>query len=692
MEERKCEYCGNIFLFPKNKVKRFCSDECRIRAKSARQIERERKNIQPIPCQQCGKLFVPNAKHRKYCSDECCNIYQNEHGLTDLQNRMTLLSSSKRKEWVECTCKHCGTIFRTNRHSGSRTDQCYCSDRCRRSAENDRVKLRRRNKFVKPIACTHCGVEFTPSSPKQKYCSEHCRVSAKIDSERKRNQKRRKFSTNTFNGVCVLCGKEFSRHIEHGGNYNIRFCSTEHYNIANTIRRRLRSQNRSCSDADLHNYFKSEYKATIERVCQKCGKTFTTTHTHNNKKFCSDKCRAAFYNAQHSNPTVDIDTRMKQLMKKYQNIISYSIENGIAFITIKCKECGSTFVYPYNNNNIKMYCSNKCRNANARKSNRKRKIAFNNGGNELSFSEKTSQLKFKLRSTEVLMPNKRMAIYNKLRERFTNRVFINMINVSERNAIKFDDVIKRYGNKFRKIAAVAWIGNHNSLSAAIKAIRTTIKNEERERKERALINKRIEEERKLSGLAAYLSRVEKSKQWREKHADEINKKREATLKAKELDRQQRIERDKRLSDEMFVSRMVKLSELSKLGYVIKYTKCEHCGHLIPYTEPINGRKKSELIGVGKTRFCNRICHGNWYNIYGRQNRKDEQLVTFTVQHRGTGFYSKPNNHSNVITVKQKHVERYLNGQTWLAVRDSSSETDDLINRVAEFVEIDSNML
>lgn len=687
-EERECEHCGNIFVVNKNKVKRFCSDACRIQAKSIRQIERERKNIKPIPCQQCGKLFVPNAKHRKYCSDECCNIYQSEHGLTDLQNKMTLLSSTKRKEWVFRICKECGKTFRTNRHSGTKTDQQYCSSRCRRIAENNRIKTRRRSAFIKPIACAHCGTEFTPHSAQQKYCSDKCRIAVKVSNEQKRNQKRRKFSTDIVNGVCVLCGESFTRHMEHGGNYHIRFCSKEHYNIANTIRRRLRSQNNSCTDADIHNYFKGEYKAKLERTCRHCNKPFTTNHTHNNKKFCSDKCRVDFYNMHHSGTSIDM--RMKRLMERNQNIVSYSTENGRIIITAKCKECGKEFVYPYTNN-IKLYCSTKCRNANARKSNRNRKIAFNNGGAELSFAETITQLKNKLRSTEVLLPTKRTAIYRELRQRFSNRIFINMIDSSERNSIKFDNIIKKFGDRFRKTAAVAWVGNHNSASAASKAIRTIIKNEENEQRERALINKRIEEERKISGLNAYHSRVEKSKQWQEKHADEINKKREKTLKAKELIKQQRIDKYKTLSDEMFNNRMAKLNELATLGYEIKYTKCEYCGHLIPYTEPINGRKVKELIGVRFTRFCNNMCHGNWYNVYGKSNRKDEQLVTFSIHHRGNGFYVKHNNRPTTVTVKQKYVERYLNGQKWVAKHDCD-DTDTLINRIADLAEIDPNTL
>lgn len=64
-------------------------------------------------------------------------------------------------------CEHCGEIF----YRYDQIKQKYCSDRCRKNAENKRAR-----KPAKPVArtCPICGKEFMAASWRNKYCGPFC--------------------------------------------------------------------------------------------------------------------------------------------------------------------------------------------------------------------------------------------------------------------------------------------------------------------------------------------------------------------------------------------------------------------------------------------------------------------------------------------------------------------------------------
>ena len=75
IEEKKClcEYCGkDVKQLPGRKLKRFCSDKCRMAWWNQHQENVNRKANYDYVCAYCGKAFTAYGNaNRKYCSHEC---------------------------------------------------------------------------------------------------------------------------------------------------------------------------------------------------------------------------------------------------------------------------------------------------------------------------------------------------------------------------------------------------------------------------------------------------------------------------------------------------------------------------------------------------------------------------------------------------------------------------------------------
>ena len=73
--ERKsqCLCCGKpITMTPHKKVKKFCSDKCRMEWWGRNRNKRQGKAFYQYTCPVCGKVFTVYAdKKRVYCSREC---------------------------------------------------------------------------------------------------------------------------------------------------------------------------------------------------------------------------------------------------------------------------------------------------------------------------------------------------------------------------------------------------------------------------------------------------------------------------------------------------------------------------------------------------------------------------------------------------------------------------------------------
>lgn len=101
-------------------------------------------------------------------------------------------------------CAHCGIEFDTNR-----SDQKYCSVKCRRAQE--RV-VARGNRQLAVATCPVCGKEFVKHMGNEKYCSDDCRRLAKLQKDNNRARRKHpnyKPKRPVFDKVCPHCGKSF---------------------------------------------------------------------------------------------------------------------------------------------------------------------------------------------------------------------------------------------------------------------------------------------------------------------------------------------------------------------------------------------------------------------------------------------------------------------------------------------------
>lgn len=70
---RHCDNCGKVVKqLPGRKLKRFCSDKCRMTWWNHHQENVNRKANYEFTCAYCGKAFTAYGNaNRKYCSHEC---------------------------------------------------------------------------------------------------------------------------------------------------------------------------------------------------------------------------------------------------------------------------------------------------------------------------------------------------------------------------------------------------------------------------------------------------------------------------------------------------------------------------------------------------------------------------------------------------------------------------------------------
>lgn len=81
-DDAVCECCGNsIKQIPKQKKKRFCSDECRNKWWNSHLDLVKRKAVYKYKCPNCGKEFeVYGNGHRKFCCHDCYVAYRFKGG------------------------------------------------------------------------------------------------------------------------------------------------------------------------------------------------------------------------------------------------------------------------------------------------------------------------------------------------------------------------------------------------------------------------------------------------------------------------------------------------------------------------------------------------------------------------------------------------------------------------------------
>lgn len=110
------KYCLTCNSELKDRNRKYCSEECKIKHKTKEYI-----------CHHCNNKFN-STREKKYCSKEC----QLEAGRINMRKRLKNKFISEIKE-----CKYCGKHFATE-YKKSKT---YCSDECKRKMNNLLSKL-----------------------------------------------------------------------------------------------------------------------------------------------------------------------------------------------------------------------------------------------------------------------------------------------------------------------------------------------------------------------------------------------------------------------------------------------------------------------------------------------------------------------------------------------------------------------
>ncbi len=119
--------------------------------------------LPPVNCAVCGKLFHRKIVHQKYCSEECKRSADNQRQ----RNSRRIKHDSRVK-----ICAVCGKTF-TPKHNGQKCCSLDCSAIARKQYD---ANYYRRISHVDAIRiCATCGKTFTLQKPRQKYCSDECR-------------------------------------------------------------------------------------------------------------------------------------------------------------------------------------------------------------------------------------------------------------------------------------------------------------------------------------------------------------------------------------------------------------------------------------------------------------------------------------------------------------------------------------
>lgn len=151
-----CEYCGKTFMkiiypsrFKTQSSPRFCSSQCRNKARIGKSINFSNKPKQIKTCQWCKKSFLDKTSKQtqKYCSTRCFGL--------------------ARRRFVTKACKYCGRKFQL---PPSCSDRFYCSKECYwADMRSGRIIAQ----------CAYCGKEFQNIPSRQHvYCSRKCRDKA----------------------------------------------------------------------------------------------------------------------------------------------------------------------------------------------------------------------------------------------------------------------------------------------------------------------------------------------------------------------------------------------------------------------------------------------------------------------------------------------------------------------------------
>lgn len=207
----KCKQCGKDFR-PKWEGHAFCSRECQY--ESMRGTERpEMRRKSNYTCKHCGQVFEAYADRCTFCSRECFRQWRKESP-----------PNTKARRCEECGAEH---------SKGAKVR--YCSEACEERAKENKIartlwarlakeKRDRAEREAKEqakhteVECSWCGDMFQSNGTKRVYCSDECKRKADNHRDSMRKDGRRKANGNfdpsitlpklylRDGGKCYLCG------------------------------------------------------------------------------------------------------------------------------------------------------------------------------------------------------------------------------------------------------------------------------------------------------------------------------------------------------------------------------------------------------------------------------------------------------------------------------------------------------
>lgn len=142
-----------------------------------------------IKCVQCGATFESGSRLTKTCSDPCRKARKRDQNI--------ICKSGRSRTGTIETCRYCG-----KRYEVTSASQAYCSQRCRKNAEN---RLKRAAARTVPATCVICGKGFmTSKNAKGKTCSPECltRFKSALTTEREAKKKAERLDIGEYNFRC----------------------------------------------------------------------------------------------------------------------------------------------------------------------------------------------------------------------------------------------------------------------------------------------------------------------------------------------------------------------------------------------------------------------------------------------------------------------------------------------------------
>jgi 5-methylcytosine-specific restriction endonuclease McrA len=134
----QCQHCGSGFYPKRTDRLTFCSQQCSLTNQKAKRLSQDelkrrlaerqaarRVVLQPLPCKQCSKVFLPNSVNHALCSSECRVLWSRSAAVG-------YAIAGDARDRTPRPCGECGKVFAPEYGNKKRA---FCSDACGRKSK-----------------------------------------------------------------------------------------------------------------------------------------------------------------------------------------------------------------------------------------------------------------------------------------------------------------------------------------------------------------------------------------------------------------------------------------------------------------------------------------------------------------------------------------------------------------------------